>query len=60
LATQRGFVAGQTFLRYFGISLAFEPPSAGAAGNPPPAEAGCDCTGSCITLPVVFGLLEAT
>jgi len=42
------------------MSFALEPASAGAAGASPPAEAGCDCTVSCMTLPVVFGLLEAT
>ena len=48
---------------YFGISLVFEPDSAGipalSAPDEPGAERGCDCTVSCITLPVLFGLFDA-
>ena len=49
---------------YLGISFAFEP-----ASEEPPAlsallgagtETACDCTASCITLPEVFGLFDAT
>src|SRR5574343_1064463 len=50
----------QSHLRYFGISFAFDAASAAPTGASPPTFAGCetdsDCTASCITLPVVFGL----